>query len=182
MLTSTLSVDRAVAKSFFASRDSREGIASILGSFSVGLPYGSQLDAARHAAKRSLAPWRFAGENRPEYRVVESLSLAERELLRRFSDYRRRELIARDALAELDAEILELTEKGETPTHEQCLQRNALHSEVMFWAQRAQNPQSFPLEVDGWAASPVEEGDLESLIASQKQDAADWRRHERRTR
>lgn len=185
MLNSSLALSAIVARRFFfsARNDERSAISLVLGTYSVGEPHGSQLDAARYAASVALFPARYAAAEARVYRAIEDLSPGEREMLRRWRNYERRATLARDALAALDAEILELSERGEAPSHEQCCERNALATERDFWAVRAENPLQFPLEVDQFSdPSPLEGEALDALIAAQRQDEKDWRRQSKNTR
>lgn len=179
MLTSSNPVSAIIARRFFVSarHDEQAAIALVLGGYFVGEPHGSQLDAARHAASVALFPARYAADFDRCYSVIEDLTPAEREVLRRWRNYERRAQLAVDALAALDAEILELSEKGEAPSHEQCVERNALCKERDFWQERAGSPLEYPLEVDGYSdPAPMAESELETLISSQKEDQKDWKR------
>jgi hypothetical protein len=154
--------------------DEADAIRFLTGVYSVGEPHGTQLDAARHMARVILDPGIAAIEERAGM-IVAELSPAERELLRRWRNYERRARLAREALRDLNAEILEMSEKGDLPSPDQCADRSALVAEVEFWQKRADNPLDFPLEVDQY--SEEEEGeDLESLVSAQKADYKDWLR------
>lgn len=187
MNTATIvrSASVASAESFFrnlhrASDKTSEAlvIELFMGEYYLGEPHGSQLDEARHVARVVRDP-RFTELEIRSGRIMAELTASEKELLRRWRNYERRALIARNTLRDLDAEILELTEAGDIPSQEQCVRRAQLVSEVEFWQRRADNPQNFPLEVDQWgseAEEAKEVEDLESLIAEQKRDQREWNR------
>lgn len=153
-------------------------IESFVGYYSVGEPHGLQLDMARHMARVARDP-RFAELEIRCGQIVEDLTASERELLRRWRNYERRALIARNNLRDLDAEILEKTEAGDVPSSEECARRSTLVAEVEFWQCRADNPQDYPLEVDQWGPDPEPEETLENLIAAQKTDKREWERRSR---
>jgi hypothetical protein len=159
-------------------REEIPAIAGIMGKYSVGEPHGTQLDMARHAARVILDPSIKDVEIRIGSAIAE-LSPAERELLRRWRNYERRVLIARNALRDLDAEILETTESGDIPDSEMIANRTSLVEEVEFWQRKADNPVENPLEVDSYQEEKAETESLESLISSQKQDIREWRRMSR---
>jgi len=153
--------------------DEAAAIRHFMGSYSVGEAHGSQLDAARYAAMVALNP-NFAQVEHRAGTIIAELSPAERELLRRWRNYERRAIIAREALRDLDSDILELTEEGGTPSVEQCALRTQLVGEVEFWQRRSDNPQDFPIEVDRHSEEYNTSETLEELVASQKADHRDW--------
>ena len=114
------------ASTFFASLHACKGdrfqeasvIDAYMGEYSVGEPHGIQLDMARYTARVEL-DMRFS---EPEIRsgsVFVELSAAERELLRRWRNFERRAIIARNELRDLDAKLLELSQEGEVPSTDQ---------------------------------------------------------------
>lgn len=143
------------------------------GNYSVGEPHGTQLDLARHTARVMLDPDFTRLEDRAGT-IIAELSPAERELLRRWRNYERRAMIAREALRDLDSDILEKTENGGTPSTEECATRSVLVAEVEFWQRRSDNPQDFPIEVDQYSEEYNTSETLEELVAAQKADHRDW--------
>jgi len=173
-MTTTTTVS---ARSFFfalrgaKSRQEEVPVIAEFRTYSLGEPHGSQLDAARYAARRALDPSMADPETRVG-QVVQELSQAERVLLRRWRNYSARAKLVRQELRDLNAEILETTELGNIPDLEQCARRAQLVEELEFWQRRADNPQNFPIEREVWkeGENPLSKEELESLVKAQKRD------------